>query len=138
MCIMIVQPGGKVGLELCDSESFNLKVTPPKTGVTVNERPLGKWHVLYRMVTGQLGSLSSRRKRVALDWEGRSVDTQDRFALPFLLCPSLARGIEPRCTNGLSKLQTTVASVSEGWKTVDGPKFANKRGARREWTGLRG
>jgi hypothetical protein len=52
--MMIVQPGGKVELELCDSESFDLKVTPPKTGVTVNERPLGRWQIVFRMVTEKL------------------------------------------------------------------------------------
>jgi hypothetical protein len=52
--MMIVQPGGKVEFELCDIESFDLKVTPPKTGVTVNERPLGRWQIVFRMVTEQL------------------------------------------------------------------------------------
>lgn len=121
MCIMIVQPGGKVGLELCDSESFNLKVTPPKTGVMVNERPLGKWQVLYRMVTGQLDSLTSRCERVALGCEKRNVDARDRLVLLFYFAPHLRGGRERRCTNGLSKLKTTVASASEEWKTVGEP-----------------
>lgn len=86
---MIVQPGGKVGLELCDSESFDLKVTPPKTGVTVNERPLGKWQVLYRMVNGQLDSLNSRCERVALGCEKRNVDARDRLVLLFYFAPHL-------------------------------------------------
>lgn len=47
---MIVHPGGKVALELCDTTSLDLKVTPPKTGVTVNERPFGKWQTLLRIV----------------------------------------------------------------------------------------
>jgi hypothetical protein len=45
---MTVQPGGKVGLVV--AISFDLKVTPPKTGVTVKERPFGRWQILFRIL----------------------------------------------------------------------------------------
>lgn len=86
---MIVQPGGKVEFELCDSESCNLKVTPPKTGVTVNERPLGRRQTVFRIVTEQLGSFSSKCEEGCLELRREKVDARDRLALLFYFAPHL-------------------------------------------------